>query len=71
MAEGLEKATHEIFIAGWWVSPEFHLVRPCTKFNEKYRLDRLLKKSAEKNVKIYILVYYESSFLTNDSLHTK
>ncbi len=33
-------------------------------------MDKLLAKTAKKGVKIYIIVYYESSFLSNDSSYT-
>lgn len=57
-------------MCGWWISPEFSLIRPCEGKNKDYRLDNLLARTAQKGVKIYIVVYYESSFLTNDSAYT-
>jgi phosphatidylserine/phosphatidylglycerophosphate/cardiolipin synthase-like enzyme len=33
LAKSIETAQHEIFICGWWLSPEFHLIRPCTAEN--------------------------------------
>jgi phospholipase D1/2 len=33
-------------------------------------LDKLLARKAKSGVKVYIIVYFESTFLTNDSLHT-
>jgi phospholipase D1/2 len=60
-----------VFIAGWWVSPQFYLVRPINELNEKYRLDRVIGAAAANGVKISILVYYESKFLENDSSWTK
>lgn len=38
---------------------------------EKYRLDNLLKRVAERNVKIYIVVFFSPSVIPNDSDHTK
>lgn len=35
-------AKKEIFIAGWWVSPQFQMIRPVNEQNEKYRLDKIL-----------------------------
>ena len=29
VAHALESAQEEIFMCGWWISPEFHLIRPC------------------------------------------
>ena len=70
LAHSIEMAREEVFICGWWVSPEFHLIRPCEGKNLDYRLDNLLARVAKKGVKIYIIVYFESSFLTNDSGYT-
>jgi len=36
-----------------------------------YRLDMLLKRVAERGVKIYIVVFYSPSVIPNDSDHTK
>lgn len=60
-------------IAGWWISPEFYLVRPIDPQNpEKNRLRTILKSVTENNVKIYVLAYRESPyFLPNDSNYTK
>ncbi|XP_055350505.1 phospholipase D2-like isoform X2 [Paramacrobiotus metropolitanus] len=59
VADALESAEKEIFIGGWWVSPEVFLKRPWEE-NEEWRLDRILKRKADQGVKIYILVYKES-----------
>ena len=42
LAMAMLGARKEIFIAGWWVSPQFYLVRPINEENEKYRLDRVI-----------------------------
>lgn len=70
LAMEIERAESRILICGWWISPEFYLIRPV-KEHENYRFDRLLRRVAEKGVKIFILVYYEPKYLTNDSRHTK
>ncbi|KAM3174487.1 Phospholipase [Hymenolepis weldensis] len=44
VANGIERAQHEIFIADWWLSPEVLLKRP--NGGDKWRLDYLLKKKA-------------------------
>ena len=54
----IEGARKEIFIQGWWISPELHLKRPASQ-NEHYRLDRLLQKKAAEGVIVYILVFKE------------
>ncbi|KAL1925650.1 uncharacterized protein VTP21DRAFT_533 [Calcarisporiella thermophila] len=71
VSEAILSAKYEIYIAGWWISPEFYLRRP-PKQNEQFRLDRLLKRKAEEGVMIYILVYKEMTYaLSLDSTHTK
>ncbi|GCB82302.1 hypothetical protein scyTo_0022648, partial [Scyliorhinus torazame] len=44
LADALEKAKEEIFIADWWLSPEIHLKRPAK--DNYWRLDVLLKRKA-------------------------
>ncbi|KAI8970516.1 hypothetical protein BDB01DRAFT_731756 [Pilobolus umbonatus] len=46
VAEAILSAKTEIYIAGWWLTPE---------------LDRLLNRKASEGVKIYIIVYKEMS----------
>ena len=45
VADAILAATEEIYIADWWLSPEIYLKRG-SDFDEKFRLDRLLKKKA-------------------------
>ena len=45
VADAILAATEEIYIADWWLSPEIYLKRG-SEFDEKFRLDRLLKKKA-------------------------
>lgn len=47
VADAIELAQEEIFIAGFFLSPELYLKRPVIHGN-KYRLDHLLKKKAVK-----------------------
>jgi phospholipase D1/2 len=60
MAMAIEDAETEIFITGWWLSPELYLRRPF-KENEASRLDHLLEAKAKMGIKIYILLYKEVS----------
>lgn len=70
--DALLKATKEVFIAGWWVSPELYLKRPVQSGNIEARLDSVLKRIADRGVKICILVYREVKLaLYNDSAYTK
>nr|XP_012222142.1 PREDICTED: phospholipase D1 [Linepithema humile]XP_012222151.1 PREDICTED: phospholipase D1 [Linepithema humile] len=58
VADALENAKEEIFIADWWLSPEIHMKRPM--FNGDYwRLDKILQRKAFEGVKIFILIYKE------------
>ena len=45
VADAILQAKEEIYIAGWWLSPEIYLKRGLD-FDEDMRLDRLLKKKA-------------------------
>ena len=49
LAHAIESAKKDIHMTGWWVSPEFFLIRPCSK-NARYRFDNLLKAAAERGV---------------------
>lgn len=44
VANGIERARHEIFITDWWLSPEIFLKRPSG--GDSWRLDYMLKKKA-------------------------
>ncbi|VDM16136.1 unnamed protein product [Hydatigera taeniaeformis] len=69
VANGIERAQHEIFITDWWLSPEVFLKRPDG--GDKWRLDFLLKRKAEEGVRICILIYREvPQALTINSKHT-
>lgn len=45
VADALESATEEIFIADWWLSPEIHLKRPISQ-GDYWRLDNILERKA-------------------------
>ncbi|KAG0151027.1 hypothetical protein CROQUDRAFT_713026 [Cronartium quercuum f. sp. fusiforme G11] len=71
VSELLESATETIFIQDWWLTPELYLRRPPA-LNERWRLDRILKRKAEAGVKICVIVYKEVELnMTMNSLHTK
>lgn len=70
VAELIDMARKQIFITGWFLSPELHLKRP--PIDNRYRLDRLLRKKAESGVDVYILLYKEvMSFVGNNSAYSK
>lgn len=56
LSEALENARDTIYILDWWLSPEVYLRRP-PEGNQKWRLDRVLKRKAEQGVKIFVVVY--------------
>ncbi|EME48297.1 hypothetical protein DOTSEDRAFT_168035 [Dothistroma septosporum NZE10] len=67
----LERAKETIYIEDWWLSPELFLRRP-PYYNQEWRLDYVLKRAAERGVKIYVVVYREvQAALTCNSQHTK
>ncbi|CAH3173881.1 unnamed protein product [Porites lobata] len=71
VADALESAEEEIFLTGWWISPEVYLRRPVTAGHD-WRLDNILERKAKDGVKIYILIYKEVEFaLTINSAYTK
>ena len=71
VSEAINRATKEIYIHGWWVSPELFLRRPPSR-NAAWRLDNLLQRKAMQGVKIYIVVYKEISMaLSINSQYTK
>ncbi|BFZ63635.1 hypothetical protein YB2330_004766 [Saitoella coloradoensis] len=66
-----ERAEHTIYILDWWLSPELFLRRPASR-NEDWRIDRILKRAAERGVKIFVSVYKEvTQAMTLSSAHTK
>ena len=73
--ELIKTAKQEIMITGWFISPEFPLIRPLTGplDNDKTRLCYVLGEAArERGVLVYVLVYKEfSPSLYTDSEHVK
>ena len=70
----IDQAKQEIMICGWFISPEMPLLRPIegNLENSESRLDRMLKKAADKGVFVYVLVYKEFEIsMYNDSEHCK
>jgi phospholipase D1/2 len=71
----LMEANESIYIAGWWVSPELFLNRPCNSNDKSRQLNKLmdvLLHKAKKGVQINILIYKEFTVaMTLNSSHTK
>lgn len=57
VANMMEIAREEIFIADWWLNPHIYLKRPMK--DEHWRLDNVLKRKAEAGVRIFVLLYKE------------
>ncbi|KAH8413621.1 hypothetical protein KR222_002150, partial [Zaprionus bogoriensis] len=58
VADGLEAATEEIYIADWWLSPEIYMKRPALN-GDYWRLDKILLRKAIQGVKVFVLLYKE------------
>uniref|UniRef100_A0A336MPQ6 Phospholipase n=1 Tax=Culicoides sonorensis TaxID=179676 RepID=A0A336MPQ6_CULSO len=58
VADALEKAQEEIYIADWWLSPEIYMKRPAID-GFYWRLDKILLRKAKQGVKIFVLLYKE------------
>lgn len=58
VADSIDSAREEIFITGFFLTPELYLKRPVI-MGDRWRLDKLLQRKAEEGVKIYILLYKE------------
>ncbi|CAK57722.1 unnamed protein product (macronuclear) [Paramecium tetraurelia] len=73
----LLSAKEYVYITDWWMSPDLYLRRPIAidqndQINQDSRLDRILKKIADRGVAVYILMYLEPTIaLKHDSNHTK
>ncbi|XP_063229629.1 phospholipase D1 isoform X2 [Bacillus rossius redtenbacheri] len=60
LADALEGAQEEIFIADWWLSPEIFLKRPVNQEEGDYwRLDKILARKASSGVKVFVLLFKE------------
>ncbi|XP_003701644.3 phospholipase D1-like [Megachile rotundata] len=58
VADALENAKEEIFIADWWLSPEIYMKRPANN-SDYWRLDKILQRKAVEGVKVFIMIYKE------------
>ena len=61
VADAIESASNEIFIADWQISPHIFMKRPDTGVDSlKWRLDKILLRKADQGIRVYILLYWES-----------
>ncbi|XP_043512604.1 phospholipase D2 isoform X3 [Frieseomelitta varia] len=58
VADALENAKEEIFIADWWLSPEIYMKRPAIS-SDYWRLDKILERKAYEGVRVFIMIYKE------------
>ncbi|KAJ4450445.1 hypothetical protein ANN_01869 [Periplaneta americana] len=58
VADAMEAAKEEIFIADWWLSPEIYMKRPFVE-GDYWRLDKILERKAAEGVKVFVLLYKE------------
>ncbi|XP_054268857.1 phospholipase D1-like [Macrosteles quadrilineatus] len=58
VADAMERAREEIFIADWWLSPEIYMKRPAIE-GDYWRLDKILQRKASQGVKVFVLLYKE------------
>lgn len=58
VADALENAKEEIYIADWWLSPEIYMKRPAVN-GDYWRLDNILQRKAFDGVKVFIMIYKE------------
>lgn len=49
VADAIEAAREEVFIADWWLSPEIYLKRPAVD-GDYWRLDKLLQRKAVSEI---------------------
>jgi len=68
--DSLLSAKEEVFLAGWWISPEIYLKRPGSKYPDS-RLDKVIEKIAARGVKVCILQFKEPKVMPMDSNWTR
>jgi len=68
IAEALQVAEHEIFVAGWWITPHLPLVREgaTSAKGTGPRLSALFRAAADRGVRVHVLIFHET-MLPNDS----
>jgi phospholipase D1/2 len=67
VADALENAKEEIFIADWWLSPEIYMKRPFVD-GDYWRLDKILeRKAVSESFKALLLLYTPHSLMYRNS----
>jgi len=66
----LNSAQHEIFIAGWMISPELRLVRTGNEQEDsKTTLELVLHQAVKRGVRVHVLLYREVDFALENNSH--
>lgn len=63
IAKALLTAEEEVFISGWWLSPEVMMIRPAE--DDAYRLDNLLGRIAVRKSKYFCFATVDINFFLN------
>lgn len=58
VADAMEGATEEIYVADWWLSPEIYMKRPVLD-GDYWRLDKILQRKA---VSFFLLKFFKNLF---------
>eukprot|EP00928_Gymnodinium_smaydae_P014982 TRINITY_DN15499_c0_g2_i1.p1 TRINITY_DN15499_c0_g2~~TRINITY_DN15499_c0_g2_i1.p1 ORF type:complete len:1550 (-),score=357.19 TRINITY_DN15499_c0_g2_i1:72-4721(-) len=72
IAEAIQLARREIFIVGWWITPDLPLTRegPDLPGAPDSRLFVLLRAAADRGVRVHVLLWQET-YLPNDAEWTE
>ena len=72
VADSIEAAEKEIFIADWQLNPHIFMKRPDSGVDSlHWRLDKMLLRKAEQGVRTYVLLYWESKIFARMDLGSK
>ena len=64
----LLSARNQVLITDWWLTPYFVLKRPGQITEKHNRLDGILKRIADRGVRIFIILFREPvNLICNDS----
>lgn len=68
MCNMLENARNQVLITDWWFTPYIIMKRPNSIKDKHYRVDGILKKIADRGVRVFIILFREPmNMLANDS----
>lgn len=68
MRHMLENARNQVLITDWWFTPYIILERPNKITDKRFRIDGILKRIADRGVRVFIILFREPmNMLANDS----